>query len=93
MRTQHLGPDELLVGAKIELIADLSVTEAAEAVNRIEASVRRAVPIARVMYLEPDIFGTLVPSDEPGPAHLGTHSGASGDAADSGDAMTAADPG
>ena len=93
MRTQHLGPDELLVGAKVELIADLSVAEAAEAVNRIEASVRRAVPIARVLYIEPDIFGTLVPSDEPGPAHLGTDdSGALGGAAGSGDAMTAADP-
>ena len=44
MRTEHIGPEELLVGAKIELIPDLSVGEAAEAVNRIEASVRRAVP-------------------------------------------------
>ncbi|HEX6419116.1 MAG TPA: cation diffusion facilitator family transporter [Acidimicrobiales bacterium] len=89
MRTQHLGPDELLVGAKIELIPDLSVTEAAEAVNRIEASVRRAVPTARVMYLEPDVFRTVVPSDEP--AHL---AGAPGAAAESaGDSVAAADPG
>ena len=49
------------MGAKIELVPDLSVAEAAEAVNRIEASVRRAVPIARVMYLEPDIFRTSCP--------------------------------
>src|SRR5690606_6586339 len=69
IRTQHLGPEELLVGAKIELVPDLSVTEAAEAVNRIEASVRRAVPTARVMYLEPDVFRTVVPSEEP--AHFG----------------------
>ena len=70
MRTQHIGPEELLVGAKIELIPDLSVAEAAEAVDRIEASVRRAVPIARVMYLEPDIFRTAVPSQQDDPAHL-----------------------
>jgi divalent metal cation (Fe/Co/Zn/Cd) transporter len=70
MRTQHIGPEELLVGAKIELIPDLSVAEAAETVDRIEASVRRAVPIARIMYLEPDIFRTQVPADEPAPAHL-----------------------
>ncbi len=50
------------MGAKIELIPDLSVAEAAEAVDRIEASVRRAVPIARVMYLEPDIFRTASPA-------------------------------
>lgn len=70
MRTQHIGPEELLVGAKIELVPDLSVAEAAEAVNRIEASVRRAVPIARVMYLEPDVFRTRVPSTQDAPAHL-----------------------
>ena len=31
---------------------------------------RRAVPIARVMYLEPDIFRTAVPSQQDDPAHL-----------------------
>jgi cation diffusion facilitator family transporter len=61
MRTQHIGPDELLVGAKIELVGDLSVTEATEVVNRVEAAVRRAVPAARVMYLEPDVFRTSLP--------------------------------
>jgi cation diffusion facilitator family transporter len=70
MRTQHIGPDELLVGAKLELIPDLSVSEAAEAVNRVESSVRRAVPIARIMYLEPDVFRTGVPSAQDDPAHL-----------------------
>ena len=71
MRTQHIGPEELLVGAKVELIPDLSVAEAAEVVNRIETSVRRAVPIARIMYLEPDVFRTSVPSEQDEPAHLG----------------------
>jgi cation diffusion facilitator family transporter len=75
MRTQHIGPDELLVGAKIELVPDLSVAEAAEAVNRVEASVRRAVPIARIMYLEPDIFRTAVPRETNAPAHLGGPAG------------------
>jgi divalent metal cation (Fe/Co/Zn/Cd) transporter len=70
MRTEHIGPDELLVGAKIELVDGLSVPEVAEAVNRIEANVRRNVPTARVMYLEPDIFRTQVPSDDREPAHL-----------------------
>jgi len=67
MRTQHLGPDELLVGAKLELAHGLSVDDAAEAVNRIEASVRRAVPSARVIYLEPDVFRTSLPSDDVAP--------------------------
>jgi cation diffusion facilitator family transporter len=67
MRTEHIGPDELLVGAKVELVHGLSVDEAVEAVNRIENSVRRAVPKARIMYLEPDILRTSLPSDEAAP--------------------------
>ncbi len=69
MRTQHIGPDELLVAAKIELVDGLSMVEVTEAVNRVETSVRRAVPAARIMYLEPDIFRTAAPRDgEPVPA-------------------------
>jgi cation diffusion facilitator family transporter len=64
MRTLHIGPDELLVGAKVELVHGLSVDDAVEAVNRIENNVRRAVPKARIMYLEPDVFRTSLPSDD-----------------------------
>jgi cation diffusion facilitator family transporter len=71
MRTEHIGPDELLVGAKVELVHGLSVEEAVEAVNRIENSVRRTVPTARIMYLEPDIFRTSLPSDEATPLAAG----------------------
>jgi cation diffusion facilitator family transporter len=71
MRTEHIGPDELLVGAKLELVHGLSVEDAVEAVNRIENSVRRAVPTARIMYLEPDIFRTSLPSDEATPLAAG----------------------
>ncbi|HET6954415.1 MAG TPA: cation diffusion facilitator family transporter [Acidimicrobiales bacterium] len=63
VRTQHIGPEELLVGAKIELTSGLSVAEAAAVVDRVETSVRRAVPAARIMYLEPDVFRTAVPDD------------------------------
>jgi len=63
MRTQHIGPDELLVGAKIELVDGLDVREVVDVVNNIEIAIRRAVPSARIMYLEPDIFRTEVPDD------------------------------
>ncbi|MGH9275887.1 MAG: cation diffusion facilitator family transporter [Acidimicrobiales bacterium] len=56
LRTQHLGPDELLVGAKVSFIADLTVPELAGAVNRVESTVRSAVPSARIMYIEPDVM-------------------------------------
>lgn len=55
MRTQHIGPDELLVGAKLELDPGLSSAQIAEAINETEARIRADVPIARLIYLEPDI--------------------------------------
>ena len=55
LRTQHLGPDELLVGAKLELDPDLTVPELARVIDDVEAAVRAAVPAARVIYLEPDV--------------------------------------
>lgn len=63
MRCQHIGPDELLVGAKVELVDGLDLGEVTEVVTRLEASVRRAVPAARIMYLEPDVFRTTLPHD------------------------------
>jgi cation diffusion facilitator family transporter len=56
MRTLHLGPDELLVAAKLELADSLSVREVADAIDAAEGRVRSAVPIARVIYLEPALF-------------------------------------
>jgi len=55
LRTLHLGPDELLVAAKVDLDAP-SVPDVAKAIDVIEARVRAAVPIARVIYLEPDLY-------------------------------------
>ena len=55
MLTQHLGPDELLVAAKVEFAPSLSVAELAAAIDAGEARVRSAVPIATVIYLEPDL--------------------------------------
>ena len=63
MRTQHLGPDELLVGAKVAFVDGLTVRDLAAAVNRVEANVRGAVPEARVLYIEPDVVGTELPAD------------------------------
>ncbi|MFJ6720951.1 MULTISPECIES: cation diffusion facilitator family transporter [unclassified Streptomyces] len=56
MRTLHLGPEELLVAAKIAVRHDETATEVARAIDAAEARIRAAVPIARVIYLEPDIY-------------------------------------
>jgi len=55
LRTMHLGPDELLVGAKVELDPRLSFPEVADAIDGAEAAVRERVPSARVIYIEPDV--------------------------------------
>jgi divalent metal cation (Fe/Co/Zn/Cd) transporter len=56
MRTLYLGPDELLVGAKIAFASKRTLEDVAESINALEARVREAVPIARVIYIEPDVF-------------------------------------
>ncbi|MFD5001199.1 cation diffusion facilitator family transporter [Streptomyces buecherae] len=56
MRTLHLGPEELLVAAKIAVRHDDTATEVAAAIDAAEARIRAAVPIARAIYLEPDIY-------------------------------------
>ena len=55
LRTMHLGPEELLVGAKVAMRADATLAEAAAAIDAAELRVRTAVPSARVIYLEPDV--------------------------------------
>jgi len=63
LRTEHLGPEELLVGAKIEMPGATSAAEVAAAIDAAEARVRAAVPIARVIYLEPDLRRPEVASE------------------------------
>ncbi len=55
LKTLYLGPDELLVAAKIAVQHDDTAGEVARAIDAAEARVREAVPVARMIYLEPDI--------------------------------------
>jgi cation diffusion facilitator family transporter len=55
IRTQYIGPEELLVAAKIALTSGLPVEDVARAIDAAEARVREAVPVARMIYLEPDL--------------------------------------
>ncbi|MEV1145339.1 cation diffusion facilitator family transporter [Micromonospora sp. NPDC049799] len=56
MKTLYLGPEELMVAAKIGVPACDSAEELARGINAVEARIRAAVPAARVIYLEPDIY-------------------------------------
>jgi cation diffusion facilitator family transporter len=55
LRTQYLGPEELLVGAKIALAADTDLATVAATIDAAELAVRAAVPAVTVIYLEPDL--------------------------------------
>ncbi|MEU1290368.1 cation diffusion facilitator family transporter [Kitasatospora sp. NPDC005856] len=80
MRTLHLGPEELLVAAKIAVNAEDSAARVAEAIDAAEERVRAAVPIARAIYLEPDVYSAekAAAGDDPaatpgGPGPTGAH--------------------
>ncbi|MCW6007002.1 cation diffusion facilitator family transporter [Micromonospora sp. CPCC 205371] len=69
MKTLHLGPDELLVAAKIAVRGSETADEIADHINAAEGRIRAAVPIARAIYLEPDIYRLPAsPEAEPAPA-------------------------
>lgn len=55
MKTQYLGPEELMLAAKIAIAPGATAPEIAAAIDAAEARVRAAVPQTRVIYLEPDI--------------------------------------
>ena len=54
LRTQHVGPDQLLVGAELQMDPDLDTDGVARTIDRAEARIRAAVPIAKMIYLEPE---------------------------------------
>ncbi len=55
-KTLHLGPDDLMVVAKIAVRHDETAASIARAIDDAEARIRSAVPIVRLIYIEPDIY-------------------------------------
>ncbi|MGI8328800.1 cation diffusion facilitator family transporter [Actinomadura scrupuli] len=53
LRTQHLGPDDLLIAAKIAVHHDDSAAQVAKGIDAAEARIRTAVPMAGHIFLEP----------------------------------------
>ncbi|HET6285540.1 MAG TPA: cation diffusion facilitator family transporter [Amycolatopsis sp.] len=59
IRTLYIGPDEMLVAAKLALVPGLDTADIARAIDDAEARVRAKVPTAKLIYLEPDLDRTL----------------------------------
>ncbi|MFJ8895473.1 cation diffusion facilitator family transporter [Leifsonia sp. NPDC102414] len=56
MKTLYLGPDELLVGVKLAIYGERRLSDVAAAIDSVERRIRAAVPAARVIYIEPDVW-------------------------------------
>ena len=56
MKTLHLGPEEILVAAKIGVSTAANAVEVAETIDRAEVAIREAEPMVTALYLEPDIY-------------------------------------
>ncbi len=56
MKTLYVGPDEFMIGAKISLSAERTMNEVSMIINLAERRIREAVPAARIIYLEPDVY-------------------------------------
>ncbi len=55
IRTEHIGPDEILVGAKVEYSSTLTADQLVAAINATEDAIRATTPMATVIYIEPDL--------------------------------------
>jgi divalent metal cation (Fe/Co/Zn/Cd) transporter len=56
LRTLHVGPDTLLVAAKIAVAECDSAASIAAGIDAAERRIRAAVPIAEHIFLEPDLY-------------------------------------
>ncbi len=56
LRTLHVGPENLLVTAKIAVRPDERAAVLAAAIDAAERRIRAAVPIAQLIFLEPDVY-------------------------------------
>jgi cation diffusion facilitator family transporter len=61
LRTEHLGPDELLVAAKLEFEPTLDVAALSRAIDGAEQALRAAMPTAHFVFIEPDVYRATTP--------------------------------
>lgn len=74
MKTLHLGPEEVLVAAKIGVDRADSAVEVAEIIDRTETRIRTAEPMVTSLYLEPDIYrADYTPQERPEPPAPPSH--------------------
>jgi cation diffusion facilitator family transporter len=63
LRTQHVGPDDIMVNTKLEFEATLLAPQVADVVNELEVQLRTAVPNVHTIFIEPDVLRPEQPAD------------------------------
>jgi divalent metal cation (Fe/Co/Zn/Cd) transporter len=63
LKTLYLGPDEMMVAAKVAFARATRLADVATAIDQMEADIRARVPVARVIYIEPDVYLPRGPHD------------------------------
>ena len=56
MKTLYLGPDELMIAAKVAFPPRSDIEHVARTINELESLLRAEIPHARVIYIEPDLY-------------------------------------
>lgn len=74
MKTLYLGPDELMVAAKVAFPPQSDIEHVARTINDLESELRKQVPHARVIYIEPDLY-VEQPEIAPSTDHIVIQSG------------------
>ncbi|MGN6325667.1 cation diffusion facilitator family transporter [Pseudolysinimonas sp.] len=56
LKTLYLGPEEMLVAAKVAFPRATTTVDLAAAIDQMEADIRAQIPVARLIYIEPDVY-------------------------------------
>ena len=56
LRTEHIGPDEIVLATKLEFDHGMTIEALADEIDRVEVSIRAAVPATRLIFIEPDVY-------------------------------------
>ena len=74
LKTLHIGPEEILVAAKIAVGPEDTAVAVAKCINDTEQAIREAVPEVGPLYLEPDIYNAnYTPRPRPQSPHEAEH--------------------
>ena len=55
LRTEYVGPENLLIAAKVEFRSDIAYAELVASVQKVESNIQAVEPLAKLIFIEPDV--------------------------------------